>query len=219
MFNSAFQPNSSPSHQSIQPCGTNAPQRRHQQHGEHRIMEADIVIGVGALRDDRDDLAVAVSNSALVTAVGDEDVVRLGQLHHHPPDAPPPPNEPPPPEKPPPPPPHEPPPLPQEEPLLHDEPLLLPSRCCRGPGPRSPPARCRPRRPRYFRPRMPADQRRDEDEAEHRQPEDQGPGRSAPLEPPLFAASAAASARCSACSGGACSCSMIASAPALMPPG
>ena len=35
---------------------------------------------------------------------------------------------------------------------------------------------------------------------------------------PLLAASAAASARCSACSGGACSCSIIASAPAVIPP-
>ena len=51
---------------------------RHQQHRQHRIMEADVVIGVRAGRDDGDDLAVA-GRSAAGDRRGDELMVGLAE--------------------------------------------------------------------------------------------------------------------------------------------
>ena len=130
-------------------------------------------------------------------------------------------------EKPPPPPPHEPPPPPHEPP-----PPPPPPACCRAPCRRaSSRGRCR-RRPRpapRSRRRAGRDSARPAGRAEdgrtmkseHGDPEDERHDRAAAAAAALASLRsrpAAASARCSAASGGAWSCSMIASAPAMMPP-
>src|SRR5205085_8522252 len=201
------------------------PPGRDEQHGKHRIMERDVMIGVGAVRDDGDDLAVAFA-FGLRDRLGDAlEIVLAEPGHHHPPDAPPPPNEPPPPEKPPPPPPQDEPPPPPQEPPPQPPPPPQSSRCPPPqPGPQITIGPPQPRRRRrYDLPRMPlrVSPKTMNKVTPIQKMSGQGEelSRRPPRPPPCWLrARSAAAAVCSACSSGAWSWAMIASAPAMIPP-